>query len=54
MRRNLKYHILKMSNKNVLIELNILSIDDWVEDLERNRFKIFKKENNLFIIKNES
>ena len=50
----LKYNILMMSNKNALIELNILSIDDWVEDLERNRFKIFKKENNLFIIKNES
>ena len=38
----------------LLIELNILSIDDFVEDLERNKFKIVKKENNLFISKDES
>ncbi len=50
----LKYKILTLSNKNALIELNILSIDGLVEDLERNRFKIYKKENNLFISKNES
>ncbi|GIR46950.1 MAG: hypothetical protein CM15mP56_5260 [Alphaproteobacteria bacterium] len=50
----LKYNILIISNKNALIELNILSIDDLVEDLERNRFKIYKKENNLFISKDES
>ena len=50
----LKYNILIISNKNATIELNILSIDDFVEDLERNRFKIFKKENNLFISKDES
>ena len=50
----LKYNILTISNKNALIELNILSIDDFVEDLERNKFKIFKKENNLFISKDES
>ena len=50
----LKYNILTISNKNALVELNILSIDDLVEDLERNRFKIYKKENNLFISKDES
>ena len=50
----LKYKILTISNKNALIELNILSIDDLVADLERNRFKIFKKEDNLFISKDES
>ncbi len=50
----LKYRILTISNKNALIELNILSIDDFMEDLERNRFKIYKKENNLFISKDES
>ena len=49
-----KYNILTISNKNALIELNILSIDDLVDDLETNRFKIFKKENNLFISKDES
>lgn len=49
----LKYNILTISNKNALIELNILSVDDLVEDLEKNKFKIFKKENNLFIIKGE-
>ena len=50
----LKYKILIISNKNALIELNILSIDDLVKDLERNRFKIYKKEDNLFISKDES
>ena len=50
----LKYKILTLSNKNALIELNILSIDDLVDDLERNRFKIYKKENNLFISKDKS
>ena len=50
----LKYKILTISNKNALIELNILSIDDLVADLERNKFKIFKKEDNLFISKDES
>ena len=49
----LKYNILTLSNKNALIELNILSTDDLVKDLENNQFKIFKKENNLFIIKYE-
>ncbi len=50
----LKYKILIISNKNALIELNILSIDDLVKDLEKNRFKIYKKEDNLFISKDES
>ena len=50
----LKYKILTLSNKNALVELNILSIDDLVDDLERSRFKIYKKENNLFISKDES
>ena len=50
----LKYKILTISNKNALIELNILSIDDLTDDLETNRFKIYKKENNLFISKDES
>ena len=50
----LKYKILTLSNKNALVELNILSIDDLVDDLERNRFKIYKKENNLFISNDES
>ena len=49
----LKYNILIISNKNAVIELNILSIDDFVEDLVKNRFKIVKKENNLFISKDE-
>ena len=49
----LKYKILTISNKNALIELNILSIDDLTDDLETNRFKIYKKENNLFISKDE-
>ena len=31
----LKYNILIISNKNATIELNILSIDDFVEDLEK-------------------
>ena len=50
----IKYNILTISNKNAVIELNILSIDDFMEDLERNRFKIFKRENNLFIRKDNS
>ena len=50
----LKYNILIISNKNATIELNILSIDDFVEDLTKNKFKIVKKENNLFISKDES
>ena len=50
----IKYNILTISNKNAVIELNILSIDDFMEDLERNRFKIFKRENNLFIRKDDS
>ncbi len=52
--RVLKFNILIISNKTATIELNILSIDDLVEDLVKNRFKIIKKENNLFINKNES
>ncbi len=47
----LKYTILIISNKNATIELNILSIDGFLDDLEKNRFKIVKKENNLFITK---
>ena len=50
----LKYKILIISNKAATIELNILSIDGLVEDLEKNRFKIDKKENYLFISKGES
>ena len=50
----LKYNILIISNKNATIELNILSIDDFVEDLIKNKFKIVKKENNLFISQYES
>ena len=50
----LKYKILTLSNKNALIELNILSIDGLVKDLERSGFKIYKKENSLFISKDES
>ena len=49
-----KYKILIISNKTATIELNILSIDGFVDDLEKNRFKIVKKENNLFISKDES
>ena len=52
--RILRYNVLIISNKNATIELNILSIDDFVEDLEKNSFKIVKKENNLFISKDES
>ena len=50
----LKHNILIISNKNATVELNILSIDDFVEDLVKNKFKIVKKENNLFISKDES
>tara|TARA_Y100000589_G_scaffold326788_1_gene367253 strand:+ start:20 stop:1105 length:1086 start_codon:yes stop_codon:yes gene_type:complete len=50
----LKYNILIISNNNATIELNILSIDNFVEDLIKNKFKIVKKENNLFISQNES
>ena len=50
----LKYNILIISNNNATIELNILSIDNFVEDLIKNKFKIVKKENNLFISKDES
>ena len=50
----LKYNILIISNNNATIELNILSIDDFVEDLIKNRFKVVKKENNLFISQYES
>ena len=50
----LKYKILTINNKNAVIELSILSIDDLLEDLERNRFKIIKKKNNLFISKDKS
>ncbi len=50
----LKYKILIISNKSATIELNILSVDGFVNDLEKNRFKIIKKENNLFISKDES
>ena len=35
----LKYNILIISNKNALIELNILSIDDFVEDLKKINLK---------------
>ena len=51
--RVLRYNILIISNKSATIELNILSIDDLVEDLLKNRFKIVKKENNLFISKDK-
>ncbi len=50
----LKYNILIISNNNATIELNILSIDEFVEDLIKNRFKIIKKENNIFISQYES
>ena len=50
----LKYKILVFSNKAALIELNILSFDNLVQDLKRNKFKIVKKKNNLFISKDES
>ena len=50
----LKHNILIISNKNATVELNILSIDDFVEDLVKNKFKIVKKENKLFISKDES
>jgi hypothetical protein len=50
----LKYKILTISNKNALIELNILSIDNFVEDLIKNKFKIVKKENKIFISQYES
>ena len=50
----LKYNILIISNNNAKVELNILSIDDFVEDLIKNRFKVVKKENNLFISQYES
>ena len=50
----LKYNILILTNKNATIELNILSVDDFVEELEKIRFKIVKKDNNFFISKDES
>ena len=50
----LKYNILVISNKNAVIELNILSFDNFVEDLVRNKYKIEQKENNLFISKDDS
>ena len=50
----LKYNILIISNNNAKVELNILSVDDFVEDLIKNRFKVVKKENNLFISQYES
>ena len=50
----IKYNILIISNNNATIELNILSIDNFVEDLIKNKFKIDKKENNLFISQYES
>ena len=52
--RVLKYNILIISNKTATIKMNILSIDELVEDLVKNRFKIVKKKNNLFISKSES
>ena len=45
----LKYNILVISNRNALIELKVLSIDNLVEDLVKNKFQIDKKENNLLI-----
>ena len=45
----MKYNILVISNKNALIELKVLSIDNLVEDLVKNKFQIDKKENNLLI-----
>ena len=50
----LKYNILIISNNNAKVELNILSIDDFIEDLIKNRFKVVQKENNLFISHYES
>ena len=50
----IKYNILTISNENAIIELSIFSIDGLIKDLERNRFKILKKKNNLFISKDES
>ena len=50
----LKYNILVITNKTAKIELNILSIDNFLEDLIKNKFKILKKDNNLFISKDDS
>ena len=50
----LKHSTLVITNKTAIVELNISSIDDLVEDLLKNKFKIDKKENNLYISRDES
>ena len=45
----LKFNTLKMTNKKALIKLNILSIENLIEDLINNNFKI-EKNNNRFLI----
>ena len=49
----LKYNTLIITNKTAIIELSVSSIDNLMEDLIKNKYKIDKKDNNLFISKDE-
>ncbi len=49
----LKYNILIITNKTAIIELSVSSIDNLMEDLVKKKFNIDKKDNNLFISKDE-
>tara|TARA_E500000178_G_scaffold212544_1_gene209769 strand:- start:284 stop:1372 length:1089 start_codon:yes stop_codon:yes gene_type:complete len=49
----LKFNTLKMTNKRALIKLNILSIENLIEDLINNNFKIEKNNNRFLINKDE-
>ena len=50
----LKYQILVITNRVALVELNILSIDNLIEDLVKNKFKIDKRDNYLLISKDKN
>ena len=49
----LKFITLKMTNKKALIKLNILSKENFIEDLLNNNFKIERKNNSYLISKDE-
>ena len=48
-----KFNTLKMTNKRALIKLNILSMENLIEDLINNNFKVEKNNNRFLINKDE-
>ena len=49
----IKFNTLKMTNKRALIKLNILSMENLIEDLINNNFKVEKNNNRFLINKDE-